>query len=132
MYLLVNAAQEHTIYVALGNQGGFMVEKQVEAKFAQEEKLLVTIDAVFAEANKKLQDLAGIIAVTGPGSFSALRISIATVNAMACALDIPVVGYTLDQFSQDQDFFTKAIATLEKTNGFKQLKPFYNKEPNIG
>jgi tRNA threonylcarbamoyladenosine biosynthesis protein TsaB len=40
----------------------------------------------------ELKDVGGIVAYTGPGSFTGLRIGISVANALAYSLDIPVVG----------------------------------------
>ena len=62
----------------------------------------------------------GIGVVVGPGSFTALRISVAIANTIGYVLKIPLYGF---KKTEKIDF--------NKKRAQKQLKPFYNKKPNI-
>jgi tRNA threonylcarbamoyladenosine biosynthesis protein TsaB len=50
------------------------------------------IEKLLASAGRSLRDLSGFVVGTGPGSFTGLRIGIATVKGLAFALRIPTVG----------------------------------------
>lgn len=54
--------------------------------------LLPTIDAVFGEAGVGLDDLDAIGIATGPGSFTSLRIGLATVKGLGFGRDIRGIG----------------------------------------
>ncbi|MFC5862532.1 tRNA (adenosine(37)-N6)-threonylcarbamoyltransferase complex dimerization subunit type 1 TsaB [Acidicapsa dinghuensis] len=53
--------------------------------------IVSTTAELLLAANIKVHDLAGIVAVYGPGSFTGIRVGLATVKAMAEAAEIPVV-----------------------------------------
>lgn len=53
--------------------------------------LLPSIDALLTENNLEIKDIDCFCAVTGPGSFTGIRIGIATINGFAFALNKPVV-----------------------------------------
>ncbi len=53
--------------------------------------LLQAVVDLLAEAGLASADIAGIVAVAGPGSFTGIRIGLAVVKGMAEALGIPVV-----------------------------------------
>ena len=53
--------------------------------------VLVMVDAVVTEANLELSDLSAIVPVTGPGSFTGLRIGIGAVQGLSQALQLPVI-----------------------------------------
>lgn len=50
------------------------------------------INHILSLQKLKLKDVGGIVAYTGPGSFTGLRIGISVANALAYSLDIPVNG----------------------------------------
>jgi tRNA threonylcarbamoyladenosine biosynthesis protein TsaB len=61
------------------------------------QRLLPMIDAMLREAGVKLADLDGLAVALGPGSFTGLRIGLATVKGLAHAAHKPVAGIpTLD------------------------------------
>lgn len=78
--------------VALCRGDELVAESILNVRSTHSEKLLKQIDLLLAEAGWQLQDLDLLAAVTGPGSFTGLRIGIATVKGLAHALDKPVVG----------------------------------------
>jgi tRNA threonylcarbamoyladenosine biosynthesis protein TsaB len=53
--------------------------------------LTPAIDRLFRKANAVPKDLVALFLITGPGSFTGLRVGVATAKAMAYALNIPVV-----------------------------------------
>jgi tRNA threonylcarbamoyladenosine biosynthesis protein TsaB len=60
-------------------------------------KLMPAIDEILKSASLNARDLTGISVSSGPGSFTGLRIGVATAKGLAQGLDIPVVGIpTLD------------------------------------
>ncbi len=79
----------------------------------------------------KLKTLKGIVVVSGPGPFTALRIGVATANTLAWALNIPIVGYALDEFKDIQELAKIAENKIKKAKRGVIIEPFYGKEPNI-
>ena len=58
------------------------------------EALAPMIDAVMAEAGMSFTDLDRLAVTVGPGSFTGLRVGIATARGLALAAVLPVVGVT--------------------------------------
>jgi len=59
--------------------------------------LLEDIDALVRQAGARTRDLQGLAVGTGPGSFTGIRVGLATARGLALALGIPVAGVsTLD------------------------------------
>lgn len=59
---------------------------------AHGERLAPMIEDVAAEAALRLRDLTAIVAGTGPGPFTGLRVGLATAAAMGQALGVPAYG----------------------------------------
>jgi tRNA threonylcarbamoyladenosine biosynthesis protein TsaB len=55
-------------------------------------RLLEDVDALFVAADAQPTALDRIVAGTGPGSFTSLRMGLAAARALALALDVPVAG----------------------------------------
>ena len=57
------------------------------------EKLLKFINDKLAENNKSFQDLTEIVFMSGPGSFTGLRIGASIVNTLSKELNIPLYDH---------------------------------------
>lgn len=78
--------------VALCHGESLVAESLLNVRSTHSEKLLKQIDMLLADTGWQLQDIDLLVAVIGPGSFTGLRIGIATVKGLAQALEKPVVG----------------------------------------
>ena len=69
--------------------------KEYKYTFANDlaEKLLKFIHDKLAENNKTLQDITEITFMSGPGSFTGLRIGATIINTLASELDIPLYDH---------------------------------------
>ena len=64
------------------------------------EILLVMVDEVLKKLNIDIEDIDLFVAVTGPGSFTGIRIGVTVVKALAMALNKPIVAVnTLEALS---------------------------------
>ena len=78
--------------VAVVSDGKLAAELTMQAKLTHSETLLPHIEEVLGMANQKKEELEGIAVSLGPGSFTGLRIGLATAKAMAYALKLPIIG----------------------------------------
>ena len=81
-----------TSSVAVSRDDSIACEISTQTTAFHSETLVEHIAFALKAANAKRQDLTGIAVDIGPGSFTGLRIGLATAKAMAYALDIPIVG----------------------------------------
>lgn len=98
--------------------------------FRQSEEFWTLLFQIFKKSNFSLQNLDGIVVVTGPGGFTASREGVSVANALAFALDIPVFGITKNQVEQifSPGFIEQRLA---RTSRKSLVFPIYDKKPNI-
>ena len=132
MLLLIDTSSNQHFTVALARPNGVLVYTKVNTiPFSQAEKLLPLIDTVLKRNNINLKKISGIIVVTGPGDFTALRIGVSTANALSYALAVPVAGYQANQFDSLEDLAQKGAKEIKQTHLKKLVFPKYGKRPNI-
>lgn len=91
--LLVIDTSVATAVVALGTRSGELLsEASWQAGYRHGEELLGRIDGLLREAGLGLADVGAIVAGTGPGAFTGMRVGLATAKALARGLDVPIVG----------------------------------------
>lgn len=61
-------------------------------KLTHSEQMMPLLDSLLSHLELKMSDIDLIGVSVGPGSFTGIRIGVAAANAMAMAIDIPVVG----------------------------------------
>lgn len=101
------------------------------ARTHQSEELLPVIEKLLKQNKIKTENLGLIVVDVGPGSFTGTRVGVATANALAFGLDIPVVGVKNKKSIED---ILKVGFKLFKEGKIKKgtlANPYYNKKPNI-
>ncbi len=83
--------------VALCRTGEVVASRSVEQRRQQGEVLLALVDECLVQAKSELGDLAALAVVTGPGSFTGLRLGIAASLGLARSLNCALTGY--DRFT---------------------------------
>jgi tRNA threonylcarbamoyl adenosine modification protein YeaZ len=92
LLLAIDTATRHAA-VAIGDGvGSPLAHRTWAAGYRHGEELLAVIDEVLEEAASGLRDLRAIVAGTGPGAFTGLRVGLATAKGLAYGLGIPIVG----------------------------------------
>ncbi len=83
--------------VALMDKERLIAEYTLNLKETHTSRLMPAMDRVLKDASLTMKDIDGIAVSLGPGSFTGLRIGIATAKGLAQGLNIPIVGIpTLD------------------------------------
>lgn len=89
--LAVESATAHLSVALLGEEGG-LVERALEEPGHHAEHLLGLVDALLAEAGCRLLDVTAFAISIGPGSFTSLRVGLASVKGLAVGTAVPVVA----------------------------------------
>jgi len=98
---------------------------QWESNRTLAKELLGYLDGLLKENNKTWSDILAIGVFEGPGSFTGIRIGLTTMNTIADAQGIPIVGARGDNW---QD---KVMAKLDSGKDEKIVLPFYGSDANI-
>lgn len=78
-------------------KGELLASLVLNSKITHSRRLLTSIEWIFAESELSIDDIDGIAVGLGPGSFTGLRIAMATVKGLAMAAGKPLLGVsTLD------------------------------------
>ena len=104
---------------------------QCKAKYPTDQNLsaqfLTWIDEFLSVNTISKEDLKGLVVVRGPGSFTTLRVVVSTLNALAYALNIPIVGV-----EKGKGFSQKIVEKLLGTGRFKDpVAPYYKEPPKV-
>ncbi|MDF2500462.1 MAG: universal protein YeaZ [Anaerosporomusa subterranea] len=78
--------------VALAESDRLLAEITLQTKKTHSEHLMPHIADLLDKASQKRSDLTAIAVSIGPGSFTGLRIGLATAKALAYTLKLPLVG----------------------------------------
>lgn len=81
-----------TASVGLSRDGEEVAERSLATRGSHGLSLLGMIDELLAAAAWRMSDLQGVAVSIGPGSFTGLRIGLATAKGLAFALGIPLAG----------------------------------------
>lgn len=88
-------------------------ERLIDGNFSHSEDLLPEIEKLLARASLDISELSLIVTAKGPGSFTGLRIGMASAKGIASALSIPVVSIpTLDAIYHAVSFYPGAVISV--------------------
>ena len=132
MILVIDTSDGKSLSVVLAkSRGAIIVGRTIPTDFDQSAKIFPLIEKELKASQFKLTDLKGIGVIQGPGGFTSLRIGISTANALAYALQIPVVGISLSASKDYKSMAQKTLRRLSKSAKKSVVIPRYGREPNI-
>lgn len=109
MILVLDTSTRRPVVALAAADGTILAERHWESRHRHGEELLSRLDEVLADIGGRRQDLTGVVVGTGPGSFTGLRIGLATAKTIAYALALPIVGVS------STHALALAIATADPT-----------------
>lgn len=98
---------------ALLDGDAVIAESRSNIALTHSERVLAAVDRVLRDARWTVRDLEGLAVSIGPGSFTGLRVGLATVKGLGFALSLPVAGVpTLDALAATLPFADALVAPL--------------------
>lgn len=91
LLVLDTATRQPAVGVASGD-GNILRSRSWPSAHRHGEQLLSELEALLHEVQASTGQLSGIVVGTGPGSFTGLRIGLATAKVLAYSLAVPLVG----------------------------------------
>ncbi len=88
--LIIDTTKQNTYLALVCDEKVYKKTLQVQTKVS--ESLLPAIEQVLQEASIDLNNIECLCVVTGPGSFTGIRVGLATIKAFAQALDLKVIN----------------------------------------
>jgi tRNA threonylcarbamoyl adenosine modification protein YeaZ len=80
--------------VAVNTDRAVLSKKSLHMPYGQAGYLMGMIHEVLEEADLKWKDLSGVVVNRGPGSFTGIRVGLATAQGISLAGEIPLFGLT--------------------------------------
>lgn len=115
---------------ALADKERIVAEWTVQRKLTHSEQLIPHLDAMMKEAGAERKDITAFAVSIGPGSFTGLRIGLATAKMCARIWDVPLIGVdTLEALAwnmKGSDAFLLPMADAQRGNVYAALYGAYN------
>ena len=113
-YILHIETSTKNCSVSLGYKGACMATvEQHDQHFSHAEKLQSFINKAMQDAQLSLNDLDAVAVSEGPGSYTGLRIGVATAKGLCYALDLPLIAIsTLESLARQVDDGQERIIPL--------------------
>lgn len=92
MILIFDASIEGFSVGLFSHEGALIAHIENDTPFSHTELLVPTIQEVLTKAHVEFKDLTKVITTKGPGSFTGIRVGLATAAGLRAALNIPVIA----------------------------------------
>ena len=131
MLLLINTADSQATVLVLIEGKKILVKREFQGQYHQSEKLLPALKAMLKSADATWLQLKAVGVVSGPGSFTALRLGVVTANTLAFSLRIPAVGLKLKSTDTLNGLVNQLTRRAPKAKFPALVLPLYGQAPNI-
>ncbi len=95
--LVLDTATRTPVLALASADGGLIAQRSWTSRQRHGEELLERLDELLGEIGARREDFAAVVVGTGPGSFTGLRIGLATAKLIAYSLHIKLVGVSTTQ-----------------------------------
>ncbi len=113
MYILGIETSTKTGSVAVISEKGVIAQYSLNIEVTHSERLMSTVDRVLKDTGLAMQQFDGFAVAIGPGSFTGLRIGLATVKGLALATGKPVAAVpTLQALARNIPFASHPVCPM--------------------
>ena len=103
----------HSTSVCVIEDEKLICEYTVNTKKTHSQKLMVMIESMIKESYLNIKDIDSIAICIGPGSFTGLRISMATAKAIAQVRNLPIIAVnSLESLAFNMNLCDKKICSI--------------------
>ncbi|CEQ25228.1 tRNA (adenosine(37)-N6)-threonylcarbamoyltransferase complex dimerization subunit type 1 TsaB [Paraclostridium sordellii] len=103
----------HSTSVCIIEDEKLICEYTVNTKKTHSQKLMVMIESMVKESDLNIKDIDSIAICIGPGSFTGLRISMATAKAIAQVRNLPIIAVnSLESLAFNMNLCDKIICPI--------------------
>lgn len=125
MYIVTLKTDDPVAEIAVYNGETCLARRQWQAHRALAETIHTTIAEELGKHKLGWDDVQGLVAYQGPGSFTGLRIGLSVANAWAASRQLPIIG------SQGNDWQTSGVKRLLDGMNDTQVQPEYGAPVHI-
>lgn len=115
-YLAIDTSNDY-LAVVLKVGGRFFSCFSPDGKVRHSVNLMPAVERLFEEANASPSDVDVFCSVVGPGSFTGIRIGVATIKGFADALKKKVLAVTAFDLCSYNDNVTKKLCLIDAAHG---------------
>jgi len=87
----IDTSQINTVHVAVKIDGK-RTEKTSDSRIMKSETIVPLIEQALGDMHLTVKDISAITVVTGPGSYTGLRVGLSVANMLGALLGVPVNG----------------------------------------
>ncbi len=103
----------HSTSICIIEDEKLICEYTVNTKKTHSQKLMVMIESMIKESDLNIKDIDAIAICIGPGSFTGLRISMATAKAIAQVRNLPIISVnSLESLAFNMNLCEKIICPI--------------------
>ena len=111
-YLYIDTSSAY-LYTGIVEDNNLLIEKKEFLEHNLSKESLFIVSKMFEEANIKVDDIDKILVVTGPGSFTGIRVGLTFAKVYAWAKNIPIIGVSsLEAMAVSSDIDTNKVPML--------------------
>lgn len=112
------------------NDGRVIAKEKKAIVWHGSEQMLALVDTLLRRTKTKITDIVGMVAVRGPGPFTAVRTGLVVANTFGMMLDVPVRG-VVSAIELPVPEIRSAVTRRWKEKMGTIVRPWYGREPNI-